>query len=99
MKAKTLIFAAVLVMLVVFLFLGSPRGALIPSLAIPIAIIGTFGVMHLAGFSLNNISLMALIVAAGLVVDDAIVVLENVSRHPSTPRYAARARSASRCSR
>ena len=78
---RTLMIAASLVMLVVFLFLGSGRAALIPSLAIPVALIGTFGIMYLYGFSLNNLSLMALIVAAGLVVDDAIVVLENISRH------------------
>jgi multidrug efflux pump len=78
---KTLMIAASLVMLVVFLFLGSARAALIPCLAIPVAIIGTFGIMYLYGFSLNNLSLMALIVAASLVVDDAIVVLENISRH------------------
>lgn len=78
---QTLLLAAALVMVVVFLFLGSPRGALIPSVAIPVSIIGTFGIMYLYGFSLNNLSLMALIVAAGLVVDDAIVVLENISRH------------------
>ncbi|MEY2882194.1 MAG: Multidrug resistance protein MdtC [Verrucomicrobiota bacterium] len=78
---KTLAIAAALVMLVVYLFLGSPRAALIPCLAIPVSIIGTFGVMYLYGFSLNNLSLMALIVAAGLVVDDAIIVLENISRH------------------
>src|SRR5688572_770353 len=78
---RTLMIAAGLVMIVVFLFLGSVRAALIPSLAIPVALIGTFGVMYLYGFSLNNLSLMALIVAAGLVVDDAIVVLENISRH------------------
>ena len=78
---RTLLISAGLVMLVVFLFLGSARAALIPSLAIPVSLIGTFGVMHLCGFSLNNLSLMALIVAAGLVVDDAIVVLENISRH------------------
>jgi signal transduction histidine kinase len=73
--------SAGLVMLVVFLFLGSARAALIPSLAIPVSLIGTFAIMYLYGFSLNNLSLMALIVAAGLVVDDAIVVLENISRH------------------
>lgn len=77
----TLMLSAGLVMLVVFLFLGSARAALIPSLAIPVSLIGTFGIMYLYGFSLNNLSLMALIVAAGLVVDDAIVVLENISRH------------------
>jgi multidrug efflux pump len=78
---STLFIAAGLVMLVVLLFLGEVRAALIPSLAIPVSLIGTFGIMYLYGFSLNNLSLMALIVAAGLVVDDAIVVLENVSRH------------------
>jgi multidrug efflux pump len=77
----TLLLSAGLVMLVVLLFLGSARAALIPSLAIPVSLIGTFAVMYLYGFSLNNLSLMALIVAAGLVVDDAIVVLENISRH------------------
>lgn len=77
----TLLISAGLVMLVVLLFLGSARAALIPSLAIPVSLIGTFAVMYLWGFSLNNLSLMALIVAAGLVVDDAIVVLENISRH------------------
>ncbi|HEY1107956.1 MAG TPA: efflux RND transporter permease subunit, partial [Opitutaceae bacterium] len=78
---RTLVIAAGLVMLVVFLFLGDLRAAIVPCLAIPVAVIGTFGVMYLYGFSLNNLSLMALIVAAGLVVDDAIVVLENISRH------------------
>jgi multidrug efflux pump len=77
----TLLLSAGLVMLVVLLFLGNARAALIPSLAIPVSVIGTFGIMYLYGFSLNNLSLMALIVAAGLVVDDAIVVLENISRH------------------
>ncbi len=76
----TLILSAGLVMLVVFLFLGSARAAVIPSLAIPVSLIGTFGIMYLYGFSLNNLSLMALVVAAGLVVDDAIVVLETISR-------------------
>jgi multidrug efflux pump len=77
----TLLLSASLVMLVVLAFLGSARAALIPSLAIPVSLIGTFAVMYLYGFSLNNLSLMALIVAAGLVVDDAIVVLENISRY------------------
>lgn len=76
----TLVLSAGLVMLVVFLFLGSARAAVIPSLAIPVSLIGTFGIMYLYGFSLNNLSLMALVVAAGLVVDDAIVVLETISR-------------------
>ena len=77
----TLILACVLVMLVVGLFLGNGRTALIPALALPVSLIGSFAVMWWLGFSLNNLSLMALIVAAGLVVDDAIVVLENVQRH------------------
>ena len=77
----TLVLASVLVVLVVWLFLGSARTALIPSVALPVSLIGTFVVMYFYGFSLNNLSLMALIVAAGLVVDDAIVVLENVERH------------------
>jgi multidrug efflux pump len=77
----TLMLSVLLVVGVVWAFLGSARTALIPSLAIPVAIIGAFSVMYLYGFSLNNLSLMALIVAAGLVVDDAIVVLENIKRH------------------
>jgi multidrug efflux pump len=77
----SLMLSAGLVMLVVLLFLGNARAALIPSLAIPVSLIGTFALMYVQGFSLNNLSLMALIVAAGLVVDDAIVVLENISRH------------------
>lgn len=77
----TLALAVLLVVAVVWMFLGSARSALIPSLAIPVAIIGAFVAMYLYGFSLNNLSLMALIVAAGLVVDDAIVVLENIKRH------------------
>ncbi|RCL21732.1 acriflavine resistance protein B [Pseudomonas sp. AFG_SD02_1510_Pfu_092] len=77
----TLLMAVVLVILVVYLFLGSLRASLIPSLAVPVSLVGTFAVMYLCGFSLNNLSLMALILATGLVVDDAIVVLENISRH------------------
>ncbi len=77
----TLLLAAALVVVVVWLFLGDLRAALIPSAAIPVSLIGSFVVMYFWGFSLNNLSLMALIVAAGLVVDDAIVVLENVERH------------------
>ncbi len=78
---RTLIVAVVLVILVVFVFLRSARAAAIPSVAVPTSIIGTFGVMYLAGFSLDNLSLMALTISTGFVVDDAIVVLENVSRH------------------
>ncbi|AFK66878.1 acriflavine resistance protein B [Pseudomonas alloputida] len=77
----TLLIAVVLVILVVYLFLGSLRASLIPSLAVPVSLVGTFAVMYVCGFSLNNLSLMALILATGLVVDDAIVVLENISRH------------------
>jgi len=77
----TLLLSASLVVLVVLGFLGSARAALIPSVAIPVSLIGAFAIMYLYGFSLNNLSLMALIVAAGLVVDDAIVVMENIQRH------------------
>lgn len=79
----TLLIAVALVVLVVWLFLGSARSALIPTAAIPVSLIGCFVVMYFYGFSLNNLSLMALIIAAGLVVDDAIVVLENIQRHIS----------------
>ena len=78
---KTLVIAVGLVILVVFAFLRRVRATLIPAVAVPVSIIGTFGFMYLAGFSLNNLSLMALIVATGFVVDDAIVVLENATRH------------------
>ena len=77
----TLVLAIALVVLVIFLFLRNVRATLIPSAAIPLSIIGTFGVMYLLGFSVNNFSLMALILAVGFVVDDAIVVLENIVRH------------------
>ena len=70
-----------LVILVVFLFLRSPRSTLIPSVAVPISLIGTFGVMYLLGYTIDNLSLMALTVATGFVVDDAIVVVENITRH------------------
>jgi len=73
--------AALLVIAVVWLFLGNARAALIPSLVVPVSLIGAFVAMYFLGFSLNNLSLMALIIAAGLVVDDAIVVLENIERH------------------
>src|SRR5512147_1279519 len=73
--------AIVLVITVVLFFLGDVRAALIPSVAVPVSLIATFGVMYLLGYSLNNLSLMALTVATGFVVDDAIVVLENISRH------------------
>jgi multidrug efflux pump len=78
---RTMVLSITLVILVVFLFLRNGRAALIPSIAVPLSLIGTFGVMYLMGFSLDNLSLMALTVATGFVVDDAIVVLENISRH------------------
>src|SRR5262249_23808210 len=83
--------AMCLVILVVFLFLRSPRATLIPAIAVPISIVGTMGPMYLLGYSLDNLSFMALIVATGFVVDDAIVVLENISRHieAGMPRMAA----------
>jgi len=77
----TLLIAITLVILVVFLFLRNGRATLIPAVAVPISLLGTFGAMYLLGYSLDNLSLMALIIATGFVVDDAIVVLENVTRH------------------
>ena len=78
---RTLVIAVLLVILVVFLFLRNWRATLIPSVAVPISLIGTFGVMYLCGYSLDNLSLMALTISTGFVVDDAIVVIENVSRY------------------
>ena len=78
---RSMIISILLVMFVVYLFLRDGRAAIIPSIAVPLSLIGTFGVMYLLGYSLNNLSLMALTVATGFVVDDAIVVLENISRH------------------
>jgi multidrug efflux pump len=78
---RTLAIAVGLVILVVFLFLRRARAAMIPSIAVPVSLIGTCGVMYLAGYSIDNLSLMALTVATGFVVDDAIVVTENISRH------------------
>lgn len=78
---QSLVIAVVLVILVVFVFLRSGRATLIPAAAVPVSLIGTFAAMYLCGFSLNNLSLMALTIATGFVVDDAIVVLENISRH------------------
>jgi multidrug efflux pump len=77
----SLLMAVALVILVVFLFLRNPRSAMIPVVTVPVSLIGTFGVMYLCGYSLDNLSLMALTVATGFVVDDAIVVLENTARH------------------
>ncbi|HTA84993.1 MAG TPA: efflux RND transporter permease subunit, partial [Silvibacterium sp.] len=78
---RSLILSIVLVILVVFLFLRSPRATLIPSVAVPVSLIGTFAVMYLFGYSLDNLSLMALTISTGFVVDDAIVVMENITRH------------------
>ncbi len=76
-----LLIAVVLVVLVTFLFLRHFSATIIPSVAVPLSLIGTFGVMYLAGFSINNLTLMAMTIATGFVVDDAIVMLENISRH------------------
>ena len=73
--------AVVLVVLVIFVFLRSARATIIPSLSVPLSLVGTFGIMYLLGFSLDNLSLMALTIASGFVVDDAIVVIENISRY------------------
>ena len=88
---QTLLFAVCLVVLVVAFFLKSARATIVPAVAVTVSLLGTIGVMYLAGFSLDNLSLMALTVATGFVVDDAIVVLENVSRHieEGMPRYKA----------
>jgi multidrug efflux pump len=77
----TLVFSACLVILVVFGFLRNVRSTIIPGVAVGVSLIGTFGVMYLLGYSLNNLSLMALTIATGFVVDDAIVVLENITRY------------------
>ena len=78
---RTLIISVALVILVVFLFLRNGRATLIPFVAVPVSLIGTFAVMYLFGYSLDNLSLMALTISTGFVVDDAIVVMENISRH------------------
>ena len=78
---KTLLISVALVILVVFVFLRNVRATLIPTVAVPVSLISTFGVMYLCGYSLDNLSLMALTIATGFVVDDAIVVLENISRY------------------
>ncbi len=77
----TLVISVVLVILVVFVFLRTVRATIIPSIAVPLSLIGTFGVMYLLHYSLNNLSLMALAISTGFVVDDAIVVLENITRY------------------
>src|SRR5690606_241046 len=77
---KTLIEAVVLVVLVMYVFLGSMRATLIPALAVPVVLAGTLGVLAIAGFSINTLTMFALVLAIGLLVDDAIVVVENVER-------------------
>ncbi|MGA2907816.1 MAG: efflux RND transporter permease subunit [Terracidiphilus sp.] len=78
---RTLVFSVCLVILVVFVFLRSLRATLIPFVAVPVSLIGTFAIMYLLGYTLDNLSLMAIVVATGFVVDDAIVVMENITRH------------------
>ena len=78
---RSLVISIALVILVVFLFLRNGRATAIPAITVPVSLVGTFAVMYLSGFSLNNLSLMALTIATGFVVDDTIVVLENISRH------------------
>jgi multidrug efflux pump len=77
----TLIISVLLVILVVFVFLRSPRSTFIPSVAVPVSLLGTFGLMYLLGYSVDNLSLMALTISTGFVVDDAIVVIENITRY------------------
>ena len=92
----TLVIAVILVTMVVYLFLRDLRATLIPSVAVPVSLLGTFGAMYLLGYSLDILSLMALTIATGFVVDDAIVVLENISRHldEGVPRMEAALRGA-----
>src|SRR6201981_3522041 len=78
---RTLLISIVLVILVVFAFLRTVRATIIPSISVPLSLVGTFGVMYLLGYSLDNLSLMALAISTGFVVDDALVVLENINRH------------------
>ncbi|MDV6320767.1 efflux RND transporter permease subunit, partial [Chromohalobacter sp. HP20-39] len=91
--AVTLLEAILLVVIVVVLFLQSWRASIIPLIAVPVSLVGTFAVMHMFGFSLNTLSLFGLVLSIGIVVDDAIVVVENVERHMAlgeSPKDAAR---------
>jgi multidrug efflux pump len=92
----TLLMAVLLVVTVVLVMLRNPRVAIVPAVAVPLALVGTFGVMYLLGFSLNNLSMMALTVSTGFIVDDAIVMIENISRHleAGVPRLQATLRGA-----
>src|SRR4029079_4242554 len=78
---RTLVISIALVILVVFIFLRNPRATFIPAVVVPVSLIGTFGVMYLFHSSLDNLSLMALTISTGFVMDDAIVVIENIMRH------------------
>ena len=95
----TLLEAIVLVVLVVILFLQTWRASIIPLVAVPVSLVGTFAVMYLAGFSLNALSLFGLVLAIGIVVDDAIVVVENVERNIEARPVAARGDAARRCAK
>ena len=100
---SSLILSVILVILVVFVFLRNARATLIPSVAVPVSLIGTFAVMYLLDYSLDNLSLMAFTISTGFVVDDAIVVMENISRYLEMgmrrrrPRSRAPRKSASPC--
>ena len=102
---RTLVVSIALVILVVFIFLRNGRATLIPAVSVPVSLIGTFAVMYLLGYSIDNLSLMALTISTGFVVDDAIVVMENITRHldngmrPFPAACAAQKRSASPSSR
>ena len=85
----TLLLTVALVVMVIFLFLRNAWATIIPSIAVPLSIVGTFGVMYLLHYSLDNLSLMALAICTGFVVDDAIVVIENISRYLEAGRFAA----------
>ncbi len=87
----TLVLAILLVIFIIYRFLGNFRAALVPSIAVPLSLLGTFGIMYLLGYSLDNLSLMALTIATGFVVDDAVVVVENISRHIESGKSAMQA--------
>ena len=97
-----LMLTVALVVMVIFLFLRSLSATIIPSVAVPLSLVGTFGIMYLLGYSLNNLTLMALTISTGFVVDDAIVMIENIARFieegdpPLKPRSKAPDKSASR---
>jgi multidrug efflux pump len=87
-----LLLAVALVVMVIFVFLRSVPATIIPSVAVPLSLVGTFAVMYLAGFSINNLTLMALTIATGFVVDDAIVMIENIARYIEEGRSPCRRR-------